>query len=133
MTAFHPAPKPVPKVKAPKPLKGKNVKRAADAFARSYHSSERVEFVKALPCIVPGCRIRPSENAHIRTDGLSRKGPYVEVVPACSGHHRTRADSMHALSFAEFEAEHLVDLAALAADTERIWRRHIGHHGGAHA
>lgn len=123
---FSPAPKPPVRIKEPKPLRAKNAKRAASTFARTMHSEERVVFVHSLPCIVPGCVRRDIECAHIFTDGMGRKAGYEFTVPACRGHHRTRNDSMHALSYDEFEAEHRVDLLALAADVERIWRRQSG-------
>jgi len=123
---FSPAPKPQPKAKhEPKRPRAKNVQRSANAFARAYHSEERVEFVQSLPCIVPGCD-QPSENAHIEGDGGSRKADYVKVAPIYSGHHRTRKDSLHALGREAFEGTHYVDLAALALDTERCFRRYAG-------
>jgi hypothetical protein len=119
-------PKPVPaERKPPKRLRAKNAKNAADTFARCYHSEERVEFVQTLPCIVPGCT-QPSENAHIEGDGTSRKAGYEKIAPICKGHHTTRRDSLHNVGREEFEGTHLVDLAALALDTERIWRRYAG-------
>ncbi len=107
----------------PKPPRAKNIQRSADSFTRCYHSEQRVEWVQGLPCIVPGCG-KPSENAHIEGDGGSRKAGYDKVVPLCRGHHLTRRDSFHNLGREAFEGEHLVDLAALALDTERCWRRY---------
>ncbi len=127
MSGFFPVPKPEPRAKkVPKPIRSKNVKRSADAFERCYHSEERVEWVKNLACIVPLC-LKPSENMHIEGDGASRKASYDKIVPACRGHHRTRKDSLHNLGREEFEGTHYVDLAALALDTERNWRRYAGH------
>lgn len=112
-------PKPAPRPsKVPKPPRAKNVKRSADAFLRAYHSEERVEWVQGLPCVVPGCR-KPSENMHIEGDGGSRKAGYEKVVPCCAGHHRT----LHEIGREEFEGHFYVDLAALALDCERTWRR----------
>lgn len=124
---FRPVPKPAPREqKERKPPRAKNVKRSADEFTRCYHSDERVEFVKSLPCVVAGCD-KPSENAHIEGDGAGRKASYTKVAPICGGHHRTRKDSLHSLGREEFEGTHLVDLGALALDTERCWRRYVGH------
>lgn len=124
---FTPAPKPVPAPKKErKPPKAKNRTRSADAFERCYHSEERVEWVKTLFCIVPLC-LKACENVHIEGDGASRKADYTKIVPCCRGHHRTRKDSLHNLGREAFEGEHLVDLAALALDTERNWRRYAGH------
>ena len=124
-------PKPTPRPKkAPKPLKAKNAKRSADTFVRCYHSEERVAFVQSLPCIVGGCD-KSSENAHIEGDGVSHKAAYDKIVPLCRTHHRTGKDSLHNLGREIFEGTHYLDLAALALDTERTWRRYAGtfHHG----
>lgn len=127
--SFSPCPKPEPREKKPpKPLRAKNAARAADTFTRCYGSEERVEWVQTLPCIVPGCD-KPSENMHIEGDGASRKADYTKIVPCCGGHHRTRSDSLHNIGREEFEGTHLVDLAALALDLERAWRRYAGHTG----
>lgn len=124
---FTPAPKPAPREKKkPKPPRAKNVKRSADAFTRAYHSTERVQWVAEQPCIVAGCT-KPSENAHIEIDGAGLKSDYTKIAPICAGHHRLRRDSLHNLGREAFEGEHLVDLGALALDTERCWRRYAGH------
>lgn len=123
---FTPAPKPQPREKKPpKQPRAKNAQRSADAFARSYHSQERVEWVREQPCIVPGCT-RQSENAHIEIDGAGLKADYTKIAPICGVHHRTGKDSLHNLGREAFEGEHLVDLAALSLDTERCWRRYAG-------
>lgn len=119
---FTPVPKPQPREKKkPKPPRAKNAQRSADAFVRNYHSEERVEWVSWQPCIVAGCD-KPTENAHIEIDGAGLKADYTKIVPLCKGHHQTRRDSLHNLGREAFEGEHLVDLAALALDTERCWR-----------
>lgn len=127
--SFFPVPKPLPKErKEPKAPKRKNVERSADAFAYAYGSEERVEFLHTCSCIVPGCLSINIEVMHIQGGGgMKLKAHYTLTVPCCGGHHRTRRDSFHNLGSAElFESEHLVDLKALAADTERMWRRYSG-------
>lgn len=120
---FSPAPKPKPREpKPPQRPRAKNVKRSADTFIRAYHSEERVAFVQSLPCVVAGCK-RPSENAHITGDGMGRKAVYSQIAPICSTHHR----QLHEMGRERFEGYHLVDLGALALDTERTWRRFAGH------
>ena len=99
---------------------------------RCYLSEDRVEWVKSLPCIVPDCMsLSQSENAHIEGGGTGRKADYTKIVPLCPGHHRRWAHSLHHMGREEFEGHHLVDLAALALDTERIWRRYTNT-GGSH-
>lgn len=117
-------PKPTPKPKHAKGVKRVNPERKAREFERTYLSKERVEFVKGLPCIVPHCRRRPSDNAHITPDGMARKGHYTTIVPACRMHH-TRLDT-HPDGREGFEGEMYVDLEALAADTEKHWLAHSG-------
>lgn len=120
---YRPVPKPDPREKKPpKPLRAKNAKRAASEFARCYHSEERVEWVRSLPCVVGGCRNDSIENAHIEGDGTSRKAGYEKIVPLCRTHHR----QLHRDGRETFEGAHLVDLAAMALDTERCWRRSTG-------
>ena len=90
--------------------------------------------LQSLPCIVPGCPSLHQDNAHIEGDGAGRKANADKIVPLCRGHHRTRKDSLHNLGREEFEGTFYVDLAALALDTERTWRRYAGHsptHDGA--
>lgn len=129
MSGFYPAPKPDPKVKHLKSLKRSNPVRKAKEFARTYHSSERVEFVKSLPCLVADCRSRLSstserDNAHLVPDGLSRKGHYTKIVPLCRAHHRILDE--HPEGRAGFEGEFYVELEAMAADTERLWCEYRG-------
>ena len=122
-------PKPEPrKKKEPKPPKARNAKRREPEFARCYGSEARVEWVQKLPCIVPACRIGGlRENAHIEGDGAGRKADYTKIVPLCRSHHRTTFYSLHVMGREAFEGHHLVDLAALALDTERCYRRFAGH------
>lgn len=120
---FSPAPKPAPRPKKErKRPRAINPTRSADAFVRCYHSEARVAWVQSLPCVVGGCS-RVSENVHIAGDGASRKAGYDQIVPMCRQHHRIGVASLHMLGREAFEGWHLVDLAALALDTERIWRR----------
>ena len=120
---FRPCPKPEPRAKKPpKPIKAKNVQRSADEFARCYLSEERVQWVKELPCVVGNhdCINRLRENVHVEGEGAGRKAGYAKIVSMCGKHHR----ELHSIGREEFEGKHLVDLAALALDTERIWRRY---------
>lgn len=97
--------------------------RKALEFRRVYHSEERVLFVKfGLRCAVAGCESRP-ENAHLNTEGTSRKSGYLRVVPLCRGHHRIRTDSLHQLGSVErFDERHDTDLEPAAWWAEREWQ-----------
>lgn len=57
-------------------------------WIRKYFSLERVLFIKQLPCSVPGCKLRPSENAHGEGGGTGRKAGWESVLPLCSVHHK---------------------------------------------
>jgi len=111
---------PKPKSKA---QRRRDEARKAEAFARKYHSEERVIFVKfAMRCAVPGCDARP-ENAHLDGEGTGRKGAYTRIAPLCRGHHRLRADSLHALgSVSAFDACHSTHLDAVAKAVDGVWQ-----------
>jgi hypothetical protein len=108
------------------PMKKVNRKRKASAFERCYHSVERVEFVKALHCLVDGCESTESENAHVCDDGSkggSRKSGYTCIAPACGEHHHEMDD---VIGKEMFEEKYGVDLALEAAKCQRAWLRYSG-------
>lgn len=97
------------------------MKRRAKEFDRCYHSGDRVRFIRGLPCVV--CYRQPSENAHIKNGGMGRKSAYTNIVPLCAFHHG-QFDAWPA-PLEDFEGHYMVDLTALAADTERLWQAHV--------
>lgn len=100
------------------PMKRRNVKRKKSEWARAYHSKERVEFVKSLPCRVPTCAaMSPSENAHAETGGTGRKADYDKILPLCTKHHR----ELHDHGQETFEAKHEITLLECADWTEWKW------------
>ena len=77
------------------PVKAVNAKRKATAFARAYHSKERVAFIRGLLCIAcvsvlgPFTPAVPSDNAHTgKAPGKGLKAHYSTIVPLCRNHHR---------------------------------------------
>lgn len=94
--------------------------RERDAYiARVYGSRERLLAIKALPCAVPDCEKRPSENHHISNGGTGRKADWTEIVPLCSDHHDIYHNECG--SPEAFDERFGTDLRALAADlAERI-------------
>lgn len=112
-----------------KPKKKSMAQRRRDAlrkeaeFARTYHSEERVLFVKfANRCEVPHCLGRP-ENAHLETEGTSRKAHYTRIAPLCGGHHRNFAKSLHRMGSVEaFDAVAATNLNVAAARLEERWQ-----------
>ena len=106
-------------------MKSVNRERRSKNFPRTYHSVERVLFVKTLPCV--GCGIRGySVNAHTKNEGKSRKGHYTTIVPLCC--ERLGAEGCHYLLDKElgreaFEKLAGVNLERAAAETERLWQQ----------
>lgn len=102
--------------------------KAAEDFARKYHSVERVEFVKSLPCFASGIRGN-IENAHVsdptRTKGMGRKASYLGIVPLSVECHRLlhRNPARFTERFGEF------DWDAAAAWTEAEWQKHAAREG----
>lgn len=89
------------------PLKASNPKRKRQRFARAYGSSDNVERIQAMPCVI--CGRSPSEAAHVRSRGAG--GTWRDIVPLCRDHHREQ----HTVGLRTFEATHAVDLARIAA------------------
>ena len=94
----------------------RNPKRKAKNFARAYGSPERVEWVKAQPCLV--CRDTPSENAHTKSGGTSRKADADTIVPLCSRCH----GELHRAGRDSFEACYGINLAERATQLDAQWR-----------
>lgn len=105
------------------PIRARNPKRKAKAFARAYESEAFVLFVQSLPCIVRGCP-RKSECAHlVKVDGgAGLKGRASGCGPMCPFHHRDPVHGLHKLGPRTFESLHRIDLAACAEATARAWR-----------
>lgn len=113
--------------KTPNPLKrGRikptNPKRKAKAFAKAYHSEERVEFIRTLPCAVDWCDATRSDNAHIAGAGAGLKAGYVLVIALCRAHH-TRLDT-HPEGRRGFEQEYGLNLPQIAQTTHAAWLKY---------
>lgn len=63
-------------------VKRKNVKRAKANHDRAYGSSEEIAAVNNEPCV--NCGKWPSQNAHIRNGGMSRKADKKWNLPLCT-------------------------------------------------
>ena len=118
MTLKTACPKPVsPPPAKPRRVKRKNVKRHKREWIRAYHSAERCEFVRSLPCIA--CGWTPSENAHTVGGGMGRKSDYSCVAPLCKAHHQ----KLHTLGSKTFESNYLFGaLEQYAKETEAAWQ-----------
>lgn len=106
----------------------------AAAFARCFHSEERVAFISSLPCI--GCGHRPCQNAHIETGGMARRADYTKIVPLCGPHLTTPSNGraqfvagchaeIHNHGIITFTRRHEVNLVEKAAETEEAWQKHL--------
>ena len=60
--------------------------RRARLFERSFHSEERVLFIKSLPCEVTGRLSETVVNAHMKSRGAG--GTYKDIVPLSSEVHQ---------------------------------------------
>jgi hypothetical protein len=87
-----------------------NPERRARLHAEQF--STHADFIRSLPCAVPGCGCRPVDPAHVRSRGAGGKA--CDQVPLCAGpvgHHAEQ----HRLGIDSFQARHNLDLPALAA------------------
>ena len=95
-------------------LRARNPERRAAAFARNF--GDRGAAVRAMRCLVPGCRHDP-QAAHAIARGMGGvKGSLRHLVPLCSAHHRDAGENRTSQR-ARFEAAHGLDLIA---EAERI-------------
>jgi hypothetical protein len=67
-----------------KSIAPKNRKRSATALDQDF--GEEAKTVRALPCLVAGCCMVPSEPAHVKSRGAG--GGRFDIVPLCHAHHR---------------------------------------------
>ena len=104
-------------------VKRANRARKASEFARTYHSKERVAFVKSLPCVMHTYRCEGrAENAHLGNGGMGRKSDHTNIVPLCRYHHR----ELHRLGVERFEDFYDgVSLPLFADNTEALWQEHV--------
>lgn len=88
-----------------------NRARRAKAYARNF--GPRADSVRAMPCLVAGCRL-PTVAAHARARGMGgAKGDARELVPLCQPHH-LEAGEHRTSQRAAFELAHGLDLRAAA-------------------
>ena len=103
------------------PLRRVNRQRRAREWERSYGSEERVSWVRSLPCSVPGCHARMSENAHVSPEGdpsgMGRKGDACQIIPLCARHHL----ELHRVGQRIFNDTHRIDVDLIAATIAYRW------------
>lgn len=106
---------------------GRNAIRKIREFARCFHSKERVEFVKRLPCAATG-KFGNIDNAHVCDDGtkgIGRRSGYRCIVPLNRDAHRL----LHRHPTRFYNTYGAFDWPNLAAYTELQWQRFSGHSG----
>jgi hypothetical protein len=81
--------------------------RRIDRHAAAYGTHAAV--VRAMDCLVRGCRVRPVQAAHVKSRGAG--GTWRDLIPLCWRHH----GEQHAVGVRTFAARHGLDLAAAAA------------------
>lgn len=77
-------------------------------------SGSHLDWIRTLPCCVPGCRsTSPVQAHHVRsaaTSGTALKPSDLAAIPCCADHHREGHDT----GWRTFEAKYGIDLAAEA-------------------
>ena len=63
----------------------RGLERRKALFARHFHSQERVEWIRSLPCVLTGIE-GESHNAHTKSRGSG--GTYEDIVPLSFVAHR---------------------------------------------
>ena len=96
---------------------GRKSERTKALFARNFHSRERVEWIRDLPCALTGLEGQ-SHNAHMKSRGAG--GTYEDIVPLSFRGHRDYDE----LGEEEFEARYgttKAEVKGLAAHYQLIW------------
>jgi hypothetical protein len=95
------------RLRARKRIRPRNEERHARDWPRQFGSEERVQAIRRLPCIVPGCR-RRSQNCHTFS---RRTATWRDIYPGCWKHHREQ----HQIGVPAFMEKYHVDVFARAA------------------
>lgn len=111
--------------KPPQPMKKRNEARMAKRNAESF--GEQAALCRRRPCLVPGCRNRPSVPHHTRTRAAGGKDDC--TVPLCFDHHSFAHDHGNSA----LEEKHGVSLEAEAAKLAAELERKKGHDCEKHA
>lgn len=109
-----------------KRIRPRNPEKQAEEFARCFHSLERVEFVRSLPCAATG-RHGSIDNAHIKGSGVGRRAHYTSIIPLSRALHR-KVHRWGWSSVPELSAEEVREY--VAALTEQRWQAELARRGG---
>jgi hypothetical protein len=93
------------------------VKRRRKRPKRNGGDEAHLDFIRSLPCCVPGCRsfavTHPHHHRTAANSGTGLKPDDVgNTVPLCAEHHR----ELHDRGVKTFQAKHRIDLARIASE-----------------
>jgi hypothetical protein len=111
---------PMPRRSAP--LRVRNASRAKQRLTDAF--GDKAAWIRTFPCVVREHRFLDDELscygyvecAHVRSRAAG--GRSNATVPLCKGHH----SEQHAVGIKTFAAKYGLDLEALAAEYESLWR-----------
>ena len=101
---------------------GRKLERKKALFARHFHSQERVEWIRSLPCALTGLE-GESHNAHTKSRGSG--GSYKDIVPLSFLAHRDY-DELDKMSFAVKYGTTKERVRERAADYQQLWEAEDG-------
>jgi hypothetical protein len=96
---------------------GRKSERKKELFARTFHSQERVEWIRDLPCALTGLEGQ-SHNAHMKSRGSG--GTYHDIVPLSFRAHRDY-DELGEEDFASRYGTTKAAVKSLAAHYQLMW------------
>lgn len=113
-----------------KTTKQRRVERDKERFQAQFHSAERVEFIRQLPCEVTGFLaglgfLEEVVNAHTEGGGVGRKGPYTSIVPLRWRVH-TDFDEMPENRFEVKYNRSKQSIRDTAPHYHALWLEHVG-------
>jgi len=96
---------------------GRKRERTKALFARNFHSQERVEWIRDLPCAVTMLEGQ-SHNAHMKSRGSG--GTYHDIVPLSFRAHRDY-DELGEEEFEDIYFTTKAEVKSLAAHYQLMW------------
>lgn len=87
-------------------------------FERSFHSVERVDWIRSLKSVASGRT--PCVNAHVKTGGTGIRADYKWIVPLTHEEHM----ELHQHGHKTFERKWNVDLLLAARAVQDLWQLH---------
>ena len=98
---------------------GRKLERKKALFALHFHSQERVEWIRSLPCALTGIQ-GESHNAHTKARGSG--GTYQDIVPLSFRAHGDY-DELDKIRFAVKYGVTKESVRERAADYQQLWEK----------